>query len=178
MRRAPLLASLLLLGLVPATAAAQGSGIRGVVLDATCAAGCEVECPPPPSCRADFACALSLRASAIACPLAGAAATPLVCTRAGCPGPPLVRYPPYEGEGLKITVRPAGESGVISRRDGHGGRYSVRLPPGTYVVHAWVALPCWAGQLHKVKVRPGRFTEPRFQVRDNCAAQSAGRRGT
>jgi hypothetical protein len=170
MRRG-LIAAVIVLGtlaLVPAAQAGQpGSGVRGTVLDTTCAVGCEVECPPPPVCRGPHACTTGR----IVCPLSQQEKrAPQVCTQAGCPGPPIVEYPPYEGEAATVLVRRAGSAQVLMRVPVNGGRFTARLSPGRYVVLAHVGEPCWTGTRQVVEVKAGRFIPVVLKVNDGCVA--------
>jgi hypothetical protein len=151
---------------VPAALAQPNSGLRGTVLDTTCSVGCGVECPPPPSCRGAQICAPMAGAS-IVCPLQPRPA-PLACTQAGCPEPPLVEYPPYEGTAATVLVRRAGAARTLMRLPVNEGRFTALLPPGRYVLRVHVGLPCWTGTRELVKVEASRFTPAVLQVNDGC----------
>lgn len=156
---------LLALALSPALAGAQPrSGLTGTVLDTTCSAACEFECPPPPVCRSRRVCAPMAGAS-IACPLQPQASS-IVCVRAPCPGP--TEYPLYEGTAATVLVRRAGSAKVLMRVPVNEGRFTAPLPPGRYVVRAHVGLPCWTGTRQLVTVEAGRFTRTTLQVNDGC----------
>jgi hypothetical protein len=163
---------LVVLGLVPAGAGAtaQKGLVDGTVLDTTCAVGCEVECPPPPICRGGQVCA-QRAASSIVCPLTQrGGAEPLFCTLAGCPGPPIVRYPPYTGTAGSVILRRAGSATVLRKLPVVEGSFSATLSPGRYVLRAHVAEPCWTGTRAVLEVTAGRTIPAILQVGDGCAA--------
>jgi hypothetical protein len=169
-----LIAAVLVLGalapLPTGATAAQKGVVEGTVLDTTCAVGCEAECPPPPVCRAGRFC-LQPQAGRIVCPLKqrGPAAA-LVCTQAGCPEPPTVRYPPYEGTAGSVILRRAGSATVLRKFPVTGGTFSATLSPGRYVLRAHVAEPCWTGTRTVVDVLAGRKIPAILQVGDGCVA--------
>ncbi len=171
MRRMALsaLAVLLTLGLVsPAAQAKPPSGVEGTVLDTTCEAGCQPECPPPPSCRAaKVACPQPGAGASIVCPLHRA---PLVCTEAGCPPPPVEtpEFPPYEGEAATVLIRRAGSAGVLGRVAVEAGHFRAHLAPGRYVLRAHVAEPCWSGNRQVVEVEAGRWIPVVLRVANGC----------
>jgi hypothetical protein len=171
MRRGALVAVLLaaLVWAASAQAAQPSSGVRGTVLDTTCASGCQAECPPPPVCRGPHACTGRL----IVCPLNR---SPLICTQAGCPGPPIVRYPLYEGTAATVLVRRAGAAKPLMRVPVNGGHFDARLAPGRYVLRAVVGEPCWTGTRQTVKVEAGRFGAATLEVSDGCVAHPDARR--
>jgi hypothetical protein len=133
------------------TADASSSGIRGIVLDATCGTGCEVPCPPPPSCRADRIC-LNPGAAII------------------CPQSRIAAFPPYTGENATVIVRRRGSATVLARLTPHEGRFSLRLDPGRYIVRAYVNEECWSGDRSSATVTPGHYSLLTLEVRDNCIA--------
>jgi hypothetical protein len=149
-----------------AQAAQPSSGVRGTVLDTTCASGCEAECPPPPVCRGPHACTQRV----IACPLSRSQlrSESLVCTQAGCPGPPIVRYPLYEGEAATVLVRRAGAAKPMMRVPVSGGHFDARLGPGRYVLRVHVAEPCWTGTRETVTVPTSGFAAATLEVNDGC----------
>jgi hypothetical protein len=157
--------ALALLGSVPALAAA-GSGVRGELLDATCAEGCTTPCPPPPTCRGAHACTLSSLRPGIVCPLQSSRSRICLSTVRDC-GP--VVFPPYTGEGAEVIVRRAGSEQVLTRKVPREGHFSLRLPPGRYVLRAHVALPCWEGERASVEVEAGHFAPLALEVFDPCA---------
>jgi hypothetical protein len=162
--------ALLALALVPALVLAKpSSGVHGTVLDTTCGAGCEVECPPPPACRGPQVCAPQAGTS-IVCPLHSRA--PLVCTEAGCPPPPVEtpEYPRYEGEAATVLVRRAGSAKVLGRVAVEAGRFTAHLAPGRYVLRAHVAEPCWTGNRQVVEIEAGRWIPLVLRVANGCVA--------
>jgi hypothetical protein len=173
MRRGSIATVLILvaLALLPAAAGAQASsGVRGTVLDTTCATGCEEECAPPPVCRVGLVCAQGAGAS-IVCPLSQrSGAGPLFCTQAGCPGPPIVKYPPYEGTAGQVIVRRAGSATVLRKLSVVGAKFAATLAPGRYVLRAQVREPCWTGTRAIVEVPAGRTIPAILQVGDSCVA--------
>ncbi len=176
MRRGALVAMVLAaLVWVSAAQAQPSSGVRGTVLDTTCASGCQAECPPPPVCRGPHACTARL----IACPLdrsfSESRSESLVCTQAGCPGPPIVRYPLYEGEAATVLVRRAGAAKPLMRVPVNGGHFNARLAPGRYVVRATVGEPCWTGTRQTIVVEAGRFAAATLEVNDGCVAHPDAR---
>jgi hypothetical protein len=145
------------------------------MLDTTCAVGCEAECPPPPVCRGARICAQPQAAGRIVCPLTQrGGAGPLFCTQAGCPGPPVVRYPPYEGTAGTVILRRAGSATVLRKLPVVEGKFSARLSPGRYVLRAHVAEPCWTGTRAVVEVPVGRTIPAILQVGDGCVAHPDG----
>jgi hypothetical protein len=165
------LASLGALATVPAALAAQpSSGVRGSVLDTTCIAGCEVECPPPPTCTPQACTGVGHR---FVCPLSShrppkRATVPEVCTQAGCPGPPVVKYPPYEGTAATVILRKAGSAKVLGRLPVVAGKFTAHVPPGRYVLRAHVSESCWTGTKQVVEVIAGRFIPVVLKVADGC----------
>ncbi|MBA3866469.1 MAG: hypothetical protein H0X42_09030 [Solirubrobacterales bacterium] len=145
-----LLAAALLL-ICSASAGASSSGIRGTVLDATCETGCEVPCPPPPSCRAER-----------------------ICLQPGpaivCPQRRSFDLPPYTGENGQVIVRRQGSATVLARVIPDEGRFSLRLGAGHYVVRTYVAEECWSGERRRVTVSGGHYSPLEMEVRDNCVA--------
>jgi hypothetical protein len=116
-----------------ATAAGGKKLVEGTVYDATCVAVCQPECPPPPHCgpipapksRSDAICAQA----AIVCPLYRIA-----------PGGPV-----YSGEGSLVNVRKRGSATVIARLPIVEGHFTIRLAPGDYVFHPYMAEEqCWS----------------------------------
>jgi hypothetical protein len=178
MRRAwvAAISALLALAVLPAAASAAQppSGVRGTVLDATCETGCVPECPPPPSCR-EAAIPCPLRAgAAIVCPLQRP--VPTVCTKAGCPPPPVETpaYPLYEGTAATVLVRRAGTAKVLGRVPVEAGRFTAHLAPGRYVLRAHVAEPCWSGNRQVVEIEASRWVPLVLKVSDGCVAHPDG----
>lgn len=124
-------------------AAGQKKLVEGTVYDTTCVAVCMPECPPPPHCgpvpvtksRSDVICAQA----SIVCPLYRAA--PTVCLPStNCGG-----YPVYGGEGSLVNVRKRGSTRVLARLPIVEGHFKIRLGPGQYVFHPYLAEEqCWS----------------------------------
>jgi hypothetical protein len=115
--------------------------------------------------------------ASIVCPLQPRPA-PLVCTQAGCPEPPLIEYPPYEGSAATVLVRRAGAAQVLIRVPVNEGRFTALLTPGRYVLRAHVGLPCWTGTRQLVTVEAGRFAPVALQVNDGCVVHPDGAAGS
>jgi hypothetical protein len=135
-----------LLALVPGGASAAGNKklVEGTVYDATCVAVCMPECPPPPHCgpvtqtgKSNVICAQAQ----IVCPLYGA--TPRICLpSSNCPG-----FPIYTVEGSLVNVRKRGSATVIARLSIVEGHFKIRLGPGEYVFHPYMAEEqCWSAE--------------------------------
>lgn len=128
MRRLILIvAGALALALPAPTAATPSSGIRGVVLNATCYGPCAY------------------------------------------PSPPL---PPYEGDGLRVTVRNR-KHGEVATAHPKDGRFRFRLAPGRYLVEAAVEQQgeqpsCWEGETKRVRVREAQVRRVRLHVTNVC----------
>jgi hypothetical protein len=129
--------------LVPGGASAAGGKklVEGTVYDSTCVTVCQPECPPPPHCgpitqRGPHAVVCAQRF--IICPLS---ASPRVCLPSGsCGG-----FPIYSGEGSLVNVRKRGVAAVIARLPIVEGHFQVRLAPGEYVFHPYMAEEqCWS----------------------------------
>jgi hypothetical protein len=145
-----------LVGLLAFVALASGSAsaaggkklVEGTVYDATCVTVCQPECPPPPHCgpitqaaRSAVVCAQKM----IVCPLydaRGIGAAPDFCIQGQPCG---VDYPIYSGEGSLVNVRKRGSATVIARLPIVAGHFKIRLAPGTYVFHPYMAEEgCWS----------------------------------
>lgn len=107
--------------------------VEGTVYDTTCGAVCVPECPPPPHCgpvpvtkgKRNVICAQA----AIVCPLYRIA-----------PGGQV-----YSGEGSLVNVRRRGSATVIARLPIVEGHFKIRLGPGDYVFHPYMAEEqCWS----------------------------------
>lgn len=131
------------LGSGSASAAGNKKMVEGTVYDATCVTVCMPECPPPPHCgpiaqagKSDAICAQA----SIVCPLY---ASPPICLRSsGCGG-----YPIYAGEGSLVNVRQRGSAAVLARLPIVEGRFRIRLGPGEYVFHPYMAEEgCWSAE--------------------------------
>jgi hypothetical protein len=155
-----------------ATAAQPSSGVRGTVLDETCGAVCQPECPPPPSCRVVAPCPQQGAGASIVCPLFRSA--PLVCTQGavGCPPPPIETpaFPPYEGTAATVLVRRAGTAKVLGRVPVEAGRFTAHLGPGRYVLRAHVAESCWTGNRQVVEIEADRWIPLVLHVANGCVA--------
>jgi hypothetical protein len=117
--------------------------VEGTVYDTTCIAVCQPECPPPPHCgpipvtngKRNVICAQA----AIVCPLYRIA-----------PGASI-----YAGEGSLINVRKLGSAAVVARLPIVEGHFKIRLAPGQYIFHPYMAEEqCWSAEPWRVKVTP------------------------
>lgn len=139
----------LLVGLVALLAFAPGGAsaankkmVEGTVYDATCVAVCMPECPPPPHCgplpRAGESNVICAQAQ-IVCPLYDG--SPRICLpSSNCGG-----YPVYTGEGSLVNVRKRGSATVLARLPIVAGHFRIRLAPGEYVFHPYMAEEqCWS----------------------------------
>lgn len=101
------------------------------------------ECPPPPHCG----------------PIAGRASHPVICAQAQivCPLYAAARiclpssdcggYPIYAGEGSLVNVRRRGSATVLARLPIVAGHFKIRLGPGEYVFHPYMAEErCWSAE--------------------------------
>jgi hypothetical protein len=127
---------------VGSAAAAQGKKlVEGTVYDATCVTVCVPECPPPPHCgpipQRGLHAVICARA-AIVCPLY---ASPRICLPSSdCGGDPI-----YSGEGSLVNVRRRGSATVLARLPIVAGHFRIRLGPGRYVFHPYMAEEqCWS----------------------------------
>lgn len=135
-----------LLALAPDGASAAGNAklVEGTVYDATCATVCMPECPPPPHCgplpRAEKGKVICAHAQ-IVCPLY--AGPPRICLpSSNCGG-----YPVYTGEGSLVNVRRRGSATVLARMPIVAGHFRIRLGPGQYVFHPYMAEEqCWSAE--------------------------------
>jgi hypothetical protein len=141
-----------LLALAPGWASAAGNAkvVEGTVYDATCVAVCMPECPPPPHCgplpqagKSNVICAQAQ----IVCPLYGA--SPRICLPStNCGG-----FPVYAGEGSLVNVRKRGSTTVLARLAIVEGHFKIRLTPGEYVFHPYMAEErCWSAAPTVAKV--------------------------
>jgi hypothetical protein len=128
--------------------------VEGIVLDGTCGVSCLPPCPPPcgpipaPQSRGDVICA---RAS-IVCPLTQKQRTvaPDFCIQGEPCG---VVDPIYSGEGSLVNVRKRGSTEVIARLPIVEGHFKIRLAPGNYVFHPYMAEEqCWSAEPATTKV--------------------------
>jgi hypothetical protein len=131
-------------GLGSGSAAAAGSKklVEGTVLDVTCVRVCTPPCPPPcgpipaPRSRSNAICAQA----SIVCPLY---ASPRICL----PSSNCAASPIYPGEGSLVNVRERGSSTVLARLPIVEGHFKIRLAPGEYVFHPYMAEEqCWSGE--------------------------------
>jgi hypothetical protein len=137
-------------GLGSGTAAAGGKKlVEGTVYDTTCVTVCTPPCPPPcgpipapRSRRADVICAQA----SIVCPLS---ASPRICLpSSNCGANPI-----YSGEGSVVNVRKRGSSTVLARLPIVEGNFKIRLAPGEYVFHPYMAeSQCWSAGSFTAKV--------------------------
>jgi hypothetical protein len=137
------LLSVLFAGLGSGTAAAGNKKpVEGTVLDATCVAVCTPPCPPPcgpipaPKSRSDVICAQA----SIVCPLS--ASRRICLPSSNCGGLPV-----YSGEGSLVNVRKRGSSTALARLPIVEGHFKIRLAPGEYVFHPYLAeAQCWSAE--------------------------------
>jgi hypothetical protein len=136
-------------GLGSASATPNRKLVEGTVFDATCVTACIPECPPPPHCGPipqrgshPVICAQA----AIVCPLY---ASPRICLpSSNCGG-----YPVYMGEGSLVNVRRRGSATVLARLPIVEGHFKIRLAPGRYVFHPYMAEEqCWSAEPTTIKV--------------------------
>ncbi len=115
--------------------------VEGTVYDTTCVTVCQPECPPPPHCGPIPA---PKSRSAVICAQAA-----IVC--------PLYRIVPggqvYSGEGSLVNVRKRGSTMVIARLPIVEGHFRIRLGPGEYVFHPYMAEEqCWSAETAATQV--------------------------
>jgi len=164
-RSVAIMAALLLSGLAlspGAGAGDTGTGVRGVLLDATCPGPCT--CPP---CGPGMVCPEGAAPRAgipCAAPRRGAAGHEGSVERGARSIPPT----PYSGDGARVVVRRASDGKVVAHRAPAGGRFQIRLEPGRYRVHGYVALSCWSGETVPVTVVSGSFARVRIYLRNQC----------
>jgi hypothetical protein len=143
-------------GLGSGTAAAGNMKlVEGTVYDTTCVTVCTPPCPPPcgpipaPQSPADVICAQAQ----MVCPLAdssGKRAAPDFCILGEPCG---VSYPVYSGEGSLVNVRKRGSATVLARLSIVEGHFKIRLAPGEYVFHPYMAEEqCWSAEPVTTKV--------------------------
>ena len=152
--------------LVSGSAMAAGNKklVEGTVYDATCVTVCQPECPPPPHCgpitaqsRADVVCAQA----SIVCPLGRA-----------LPGGSI-----YSGEGSLVNVRRRGSATVIARLPIVEGHFKIRLGPGEYVFHPYLAEEqCWSAPpaTGKITVRTKGPVPVVLSATDRCVVHVDG----
>jgi hypothetical protein len=139
------------LGSGPASAVGTKKLVEGTVFDATCATVCVPPCPPPcgpvpmpaPKSRSKVICAQAQ----IVCPLYDA--SPRICLpSSNCGG-----FPVYTGEGSLLNVRKRGSSAVIARLPIVEGHFKIRLAPGEYVFHPYMAEEqCWSAEPVSIRI--------------------------
>jgi hypothetical protein len=131
---------LVLAGLGSGTAAAgQKKLVEGTVYDTSCVTVCQPHCPPPcgpipaPKSRSAAICAQA----SIVCPLYRVASA----------------SPIYSGEGSLVNVRKMGSAKVIARLPVVEGHFEIRLAPGQYIFHPYMAeAQCWSAEPWRVQV--------------------------
>jgi hypothetical protein len=124
--------------------------VEGMVYDTTCVSVCQPECPPPPHCgpiprtgKRNVICAQA----AIVCPLYRTSAR-ICLPSSNCAGDPI-----YAGEGSLINVRRQGSATVLARLPIVEGHFKIRLAPGQYVFHPYLAEEqCWSAEPWRVEV--------------------------
>jgi hypothetical protein len=134
-----------LAGLGSGTAAAGNKKlVEGTVYDTTCVTVCRPECPPPPHCgpitqegKRNVICAQA----SIVCPLYDA--PDRICLpSSNCGGSPV-----YTGAGSLVNIRKRGSATVIARLPIVEGHFKIRLGPGEYVFHPYMAEEqCWSAE--------------------------------
>jgi hypothetical protein len=135
---------MLFVGLGSGTAAAGGKKlVEGTVYDTTCVTVCQPECPPPPHCGPV---PVTKGKQKVICAQAS-----IVC--------PLYRIAPggqvYTGEGSLVNVRKIGSAKVLARLPVVEGHFKVRLAPGQYIFHPYMAEEqCWSAEPWRVEVSP------------------------
>jgi hypothetical protein len=132
---------LLVVGAGSASAAGGKKLVEGTVYDQTCVAVCVPPCPPPCSPvpragKSDIVCAQAQ----IVCPLYR---SPRICLpSSNCGG-----FPIYTGEGSLVNVRRRGSGTVLARLSIVEGHFKIRLAPGEYVFHPYLAEEgCWSAE--------------------------------
>ncbi len=126
--------------------------------------------------RALVAIAVGLVVGAVIPPLACASGAPAsrirgVVLNTTCPGPCLQPPPPpprYTGPGLTVRVKDVRTGAVAATRHPTDGRFSVRVRPGRYRVHAWIGGGCWRGSVEPVRVIRGEIASVRLTVDNAC----------
>lgn len=106
-----------------------------------------------------------MRNSAIVCP-----ASSSVCN--GCVAQPQPQ--PYTGPNAHVVVRRASDGAVVARRSPTAGHFRIRLGPGAYRVHGFVAEPCWKGQTEDAVVHSESFIRLELDVHNDCVVSPAG----
>jgi hypothetical protein len=155
-----LLLFVLALGVAPGSASAGGKKlVEGTVYDTTCATVCPPECPPPcgpvpaPKSQGAVICAQA----SIVCPLYRVAPTGSI----------------YTGEGSLVNVRKRGSTTVIARLPIVEGHFTIRLAPGEYIFHPYMAEEgCWSAETVQAKVT-AKAKSPvgvAMSATDRCAA--------
>jgi hypothetical protein len=140
-----LLASLsLAAALGSGTAAAAGGKkmVEGTVYDQTCVSVCVPPCPPPcgPVPQRGAHAVVCAQAS-IVCPLYSASRR-ICLPSSNCGG-----FPVYTGEGSLVNVRKRGSAAVLARLPIVEGHFKIRLAPGQYVFHPYMAEgQCWTAE--------------------------------
>jgi hypothetical protein len=163
---------LLVLAISGSAGGHASSGIRGVLLDTTCAGACTPcaaasPCPPPcPPCTTGICPARPNQDAAIPCP-----ASSSICT--GC----TPQSQPYTGPNAHVVVRRVSNGAVVKRRAPTDGNFKIRLARGHYRVHGFVSESCWQGETQQVAVHAGSFTALSLAVHNNCVATPQARAG-
>ncbi len=152
----------LLAGLGSGTSeAGQKKLVEGTVYDTTCVTVCRPECPPPPRCGPGperGRNAICAQAS-IVCPLYRIA-----------PGTPV-----YAGEGSLMNVRERGSTTVLARLPIVEGSFEVRLEPGEYIFHPYLAEErCWSAApvVTRVTARSRSPVRVAISATDRCVTHA------
>lgn len=126
--------------------AATGSKklVEGTVYDVTCVTVCQPPCPPPcgpvPAPQRGPHAVICAQAS-IVCPL-NEAAIRICLPSTNCGGSPI-----YAGEGSLVNLRRRGSATVLARLPIVEGHFKIRLGPGQYVFHPYMAEErCWSAE--------------------------------
>ncbi len=158
------LAPILLLASLGAPAAAKTrSGVKGALLNTTCPGPCTptpCACPPSPCppCTAKI------------CPERPRPQSPalIACPAARALDSTAVQPQPYSGPDAHLVVRRTADHKVVARRQPTDGHFRVRLAPGAYQVHGYVAAACWHGETKRVVVQARDFTTLQLDVYNAC----------
>jgi hypothetical protein len=67
-----------------------------------------------------------------------------------------------------VVVRRLSNGDVVARRAPTDGKFAVRLAPGHYRVHGFVAQSCWQGATQNVVVHANDFTSVSIPVHNAC----------
>jgi hypothetical protein len=85
-------------------------------------------------------------------------------------------YPVYSGEGANVKVRRRGSAKVLATLPVVEGHFKLRLGPGEYVFHPYLAEePCWSGEpvVQKVSAKLRSPVPATVYVSNSCVAHPA-----